>query len=96
MNRSSPGSIDTHAQFVALTYGHQKQDVITARYGWGGEGYQAIAENVTLIDFQSKEMSLAWRHWLDNNLGLLTGVEHYSNPYYQRNGVSIGLFYQFQ
>jgi len=95
-NRSNPGSINTHAQFVAVTYGHEKQDIFTVRYGWGREGYQAIAQDVTVVDFQSKETSIAWRHWLDNKLGLIAALEHYSNPYYRRNGASIGIFYQFQ
>lgn len=94
-NRSDPGSISTHQQFLAVTYGHEKQDVLTLRYGWGGEGYQEIAGNVSLVNFQSHEASIAWRHWLNANLGLLAKVDNYSNPYYQRKGANVGLFYQF-
>lgn len=95
LNKSDPGDISTHQQFVAVTYGHEKENVLTVRYGWGGEGYQEISGDVSLVDFQSHEASLAWRHWLSANLGLMVKVDNYSNPYYQRKGANVGIFYQF-
>lgn len=95
LNRSNPNAISTHQQFVAVTYGSEKKDIVTARYGWGGEGYLTIADNVSLVDFESHESSLAWRHWLSPKLGLVSKIDYYVNPYYQRKGANIGLFYQF-
>ncbi len=95
LNKSNPNQVSTHQQFVAVTYGHDKQDVITGRYGWGGEGYLTISDQVALVDFQSHEASLAWRHWLSPTLGLVTKLDYYTNPYYQRKGGNIGIFYQF-
>lgn len=95
MNSSNPGSIRTQQQFVALTYGHARQDLVTARYGWGGEGYLAIAANTQLVNFKSREASLAWRHWLSPSTGVLLGVNRYTNPSYNRAGLSVGIFHDF-
>ncbi|MDD0809336.1 YaiO family outer membrane beta-barrel protein [Curvibacter sp. RS43] len=95
-NRSNPGDIATHQQFVALSWGRVKQDIVTVRYGAGGEGYQAIALNTTLINFQSHQATLAWRHWTDARSGWVLGLEHYSNPFYERKGLNLGVFHQFQ
>lgn len=94
-NRSNPGGISTRQQFLAATWGRDRQDLVTLRYGWGREGYQAIAQDVKLVNFKSKEVSVAWRHWLDNQSGFLLGAERYENPSYDRRGITIGWFYQF-
>lgn len=94
-NRSSPGDIRTHQQFAAVTYGRVREYLITARYGEGGEGYQTVAQNTQLVNFQSKEASLSWRYWLDGRSGFLLSAERYKNPNYSRRGVNVGLFHQF-
>lgn len=94
-NESDPGSISTTQQHVAVTYGREKKDVVTARIGWGREGYQAIAQNTRLVDFASREASLTWRHWFSDRWGFLIGAEVYRNPSYDRNGVQVGVFHQF-
>jgi YaiO family outer membrane protein len=94
-NESSPGSIQSQQQFVAVTYGHNKQDLITARYGWGGEGYLSIAADTQLIDFDSREGSIVWRHWINPHTGFLLGANRYNNPTYNRTGVTLGFFYDF-
>ena len=94
-NRSSPGSVDTQQQFVAVTYGRNKQDLVTARYGWGDEGYLAIAANRQLVNFASREASLTWRHWFNSRTGALVGANRYSNPSYRRSGVTVGIFHDF-
>ena len=53
-NSSNPGSVQTTQQFLALTYGRQKQDVVTARVGWGEEGYLAIGPATQLVNFRSR------------------------------------------
>lgn len=94
-NYSDPGSIRSNQQFVAATYGTVGHDVVTARYGWGGEGYQAIASNVTLVNFDSRQTSVSWRHWFNRKSGVLLSGEQYTNPSYQRQGITVGLFHQF-
>ena len=95
LNSSNPGSIKTQQQFVAVTYGRDKQDLITARHGWGGEGYLSIAANAQLVNFKSRESSLSWRHWIDARTGISIGANHYINPQYRRSGVNFGIFHDF-
>ncbi len=95
MNRSNPGSVDTQQQFVAVTYGRPKQNLVTARYGWGTEGYLTIAANKQLVNFESREASLTWRHWLNSQTGVLVGANRYTNPTYRRTGFTVGVFHDF-
>jgi YaiO family outer membrane protein len=95
LNRSNPGSVDTQQQFVALTWGRNKQDLVTARYGWGSEGYLAVAANRQLVNFDSREASLTWRHWFNARTGVLVGANRYTNPLYRRSGVNVGVFHEF-
>lgn len=94
-NTSNPGDVTTHQQFVALTYGRTKQNLVTGRYGWGREGYLAVANNAQLVNFTSREASLVWRHWLDDKTGVLVGINRYTNPSYNRSGFNVGLFHDF-
>ncbi|WP_293603157.1 YaiO family outer membrane beta-barrel protein [Polaromonas sp. UBA4122] len=95
LNNSNPGSVRTQQQFVAVTYGRDKQDLVSARYTWGSEGYLAVAANTQLVDFDSREASVAWRHWLDQRTGLLVSANRYTNPLYRRSGINIGIFHDF-
>jgi YaiO family outer membrane protein len=95
VNLSNPGSIKTSRRFVAATYGREKNYLISARYDWGAEGYQAIAEKVTLVDFHSKDTSVSWRRWVDRSSGFTVELIRYTNPTYKRLGINIGLFHEF-
>lgn len=95
LNSSNPGAVRTHQQFVAVTYGREKQDLVSARYTWGGEGYLATAANQQLVNFDSREANVAWRHWLDSRTGVLLSANRYTNPLYRRTGVNIGIFHDF-
>lgn len=94
-NRSSPGGVNTHQQYAAVTYGQQGRDVVTARYAWGGEGYLAVGPTTQLVDFDSDDLSLSWRHWLTSDAGLLVGVNRYKNPLYTRSGANVGVFFAY-
>lgn len=95
MNSSNPGAIRTHQQFVALTYGRDSQDTVSARYAWGGEGYLALTANTQLVNFESNEANLTWRHRLNARTGLLLGASRYTNPLYKRAGLQAGVFHDF-
>lgn len=95
MNTSNPGSVKSQQQFVALTYGRPKQNLVTGRYGWGTEGYLAVAAGAQLVNFDSREASLTWRHWLNPSTGVLVGVNRYTNPSYRRSGATVGIFHDF-
>ena len=95
LNRSSPGSVNTHQPYAAVTYGRDKQDLVSARYTWGSEGYQAIAADTQLVNFKSREASVAWRHWLNPKTGWLISANRYTNPSYHRAGINVGIFHDF-
>ena len=94
-NSSDPGSIKTQQQFLALTYGRTKENLVTIRHAWGNEGYQTIATNAQLVNFASKETSVSLRHWFAPRTGLLLGANRYSNSFYTRSGLNIGIFHDF-
>lgn len=95
LNSSDPGAIKTQQQFLALTYGRAKQDLVTLRHAWGQEGYQTIAATTQLVNFASQETSISWRHWFAPRTGVLVGASRYTNPSYKRSGLSIGIFHEF-
>ena len=95
LNSSNPGSIRTQQQFLALTYGRNKEDLITVRHGWGNEGYQTITANRQLVNFASNETSISWRHWVAPRTGVVAGINRYTNPFYNRSGLNIGIFHDF-
>jgi YaiO family outer membrane protein len=90
----SPGGVDTRQQFVAATWGRQKQTTATVRYGWGEEGYQSIGGDAVLTNFRSKELIASLRHWLGADWGLDLAAQHYRNPTYRRTGLTAGVFWQ--
>ncbi len=94
-NNSNPGAIKSQQQFLALTYGRVKENLVTVRHAWGSEGYQTIATNTQLVNFASKESSISWRHWFAPRTGVLVGANRYTNPFYNRSGVTIGIFHDF-
>ena len=93
-NNSNPGGVNTRQQFIAATWGQAKTTQIIGRYAWGMEGYQTIGAGVQLVDFHSTDASLAVRHWLGPNWGVSAMLERYQNPYYNRKGITLGLFWQ--
>ena len=93
-NNSSPGSIRTRQQFVAATWGRDKETQVTGRYAWGREGYQTVGQAMSLVDFRSNEASVKVRHWLGPAWGVQAGLERYRNPFYVRNGGQLGFFWQ--
>ena len=94
-NNSNPGSANSSSGFVALSEGRDKDQLVTARLGYGEEAYQLITGGRTINDFNSYVASLELRKWLDDDLGFNLRGEHYHNPYYDRNGVNFGIFKEF-
>ncbi len=95
LNSSNPGAIKTQQQFIALTYGRDKQDLVTVRHGWGSEGYQSITASKQLVNFASAETSISWRHWVAPRTGVMLGANRYSSPFYNRSGLNVGIFHDF-
>jgi YaiO family outer membrane protein len=94
-NNSTPGSVTSTSQFVALTEGEDKHHFITLRYGWGEEAYQIIGPGEALSDFHSEQVSLEWRQWLGGAWGFNMRGEEYHNPNYNRTGITLGVFDEF-
>ena len=94
-NSSNPGAIKTQQQFLALTYGRAKENLVTVRHAWGNEGYQTIATNAQLVNFPSKESSISWRHWFAPRTGVSISANRYTNPFYIRSGMNVGIFHDF-
>lgn len=94
-NSSNPGAIKTQQQFLALTYGRAKENLVTVRHAWGSEGYQTIATNAQLVNFSSKESSISWRHWFAPRTGVSLSANRYTNPSYIRSGMNVGIFHDF-
>lgn len=94
-NVSNPGRVRARSQFVAVTNGRDKQRFLTLRYEYGNEAYQIVGNNAAISDFDSRITSLTWRQWLGNKQGVNVVVERYSNPFYHRQGASVGYFREF-
>lgn len=95
MNHSTPGSINANNYFIAVTQGRDKKRFLTLYIESGREAYQLIDASSTLVNFHSDLISLTWREWLKHGWGLNATIEHYSNPFYNRNGVIVGVFREF-
>ncbi len=94
-NLSEPGSVKSTSQFIAVTYGRNKQHYVVGRYGFGREAYQVVGPSEVITDFYSRVVSLTWRQWIGRDWGLNAMAEHYRNPFYERNGVEVGIFVDF-
>ena len=94
-NRSSPGSVNSHQQFLALSWSPTAEDSFTSRVAWGSEGYAPLTETANLVGFKSNEQSIAWRHKLARSWSISVAANRYSNPSYQRRGFDVGIQHQF-
>lgn len=94
-NRSSPGSVNTHQQFVAANYNPDTQNTLSARFAWGSEGYVPLAVKTSIVGFNSTDASVSWRHRLDKDWGFSVSANRYRNPSYSRSGVDVGVTRQF-
>jgi YaiO family outer membrane protein len=94
-NESNPGGVASMGKYVALTYGRDKESIISLRYGFGTEAYQTLGANVQVSNFESDIYTLTWRKWLRSHQGIQLRLETYKNPSYIRNGAEISLFHEF-
>lgn len=94
-NRSNPGEVRTNRRAVAVTWGRADATQLVARHGWGGEGYQALGPAASLINFRSRETSVAVRHRFSRRWGAAIALERYRNPIYERRGVTASLLLEF-
>jgi YaiO family outer membrane protein len=94
-NVSSPGSVDSLSQFIAVSQGRTKDRIITLRYGYGKEAYQIVGPGNVLSEFYSHQGTLELRQWINERWGFNVRGDRYDNPNYNRTGVSLGVFREF-
>jgi YaiO family outer membrane protein len=95
MTRSSPGQLIGWRGFAAYTWGTVGADALGLRAESGRETYQSLGSGGELVDFQSYEVGLAWRHWLTPGAGLVLNLAHYKNPSYRRDTLGAAAFAAF-
>lgn len=94
-NNSSPGSVSSTRHILSVSWIRDKDRYVTFNIDWGKEAYQLIGESISLVDFSSDLITLSWREWLNHDWGSQLVLERYDNPFYERHGLTLGLFKEF-
>jgi YaiO family outer membrane protein len=94
-NNSNPGQVKSTSQYVALTYGEHRRQIMSLRYGFGEEAYQYIGNDALLVNFNSNIWTGTWRKWVNPRQGFQVRAESYHNPYYDRLGMEFSVFQEF-
>jgi YaiO family outer membrane protein len=95
INRSNPGVIYTASGYTAVTQGREKEHYITVRVGLGKESYLPLGGNVAVVGYASEVLTVTWRQWIGQNWGTNIIAERYHNKFYDRAGITLGLFKDF-
>jgi YaiO family outer membrane protein len=98
LTRANPGSVLAPTGYASVTQGREKEHYITLRAEMGREGYELVgnqASRTTLFNFPIHKYSGTWRQWIGNNWGLNFNFEREINPFFNRNGATLGLFVDF-
>jgi YaiO family outer membrane protein len=93
--RSNPGGTLANTYHLAVTQGREKEHYITVRAELGREAYEVVNAGNTLVDFPIHIYSGTWRQWIGMNWGFNASFEREINPYYNRNGATLGVFLDF-
>lgn len=93
---SNPGDVDTRQQFLALTWGRHGTTQITARHGWGREGWQSLGDANKITNFASRQNTLGLQHWVSPDWGVRITSDHYRNDTYSRRGVNFAVFREWR
>jgi len=93
--RANPGNILAKTYNLAITEGHEKSHYITFRGEIGREGYEVVNTINPLVNFPIHIYSGNWRQWIGMNWGFSFNFERELNPYYNRNGATVGFFFDF-
>lgn len=93
INWSDPGSVRSERGFAAATLGRSGARLVVLRANAGREGYQLTGVAQTLRRFDSQEAEILWQEPIGRGVGIAVGATWYHNPFYDRTGGSVGLFY---
>lgn len=94
-NVSNPGLVLSSSSYVAATYGRDKQQIMSLRFGYGQEAYQYIGANAPIVNFKSQILTWTWRKWIRQQQGFQMRTEWYHNQYYDRRGIEVSAFKEF-
>ncbi len=92
---SNPGKAVSRYQDFALSIGSHGRAVVVLAGGFGTEAYQIIDPLVIFTDFKSHDARVTYRQWLSRRTGVALSGSYYSNPFYNRTGVGLSLFFGF-
>lgn len=92
---AQPGGILAKTYNLAITEGREKAHYITVRAEIGREAYEVINTQSSLFDFPIHSYSGTWRQWIGANWGFNFNFQRELNPYYNRNGATLGFFFDF-
>ncbi|MEO7456438.1 MAG: YaiO family outer membrane beta-barrel protein, partial [Gemmatimonadaceae bacterium] len=95
-NFSYPGNVQSQSYFVTAIEGRPGAHVLVVRASGGREAYQVLAPGQPIADFNSHSGSVTLRQWLTAKAGAVVGAEHYGNEFYQRNGFTLGAFWNLE
>ncbi len=90
-NRNNPGGVRAGSQYVAATWGRDQVGTLMLRGETAQEAYQPIGVNQELVDFDSRNLSIEWRHWWRPGYSLIVGGKVYRNPYYTQTDLRLGV-----
>lgn len=90
-NWSRPGDVQSiRLSGVAILTPSPKRSFSLRSIG-GSEGWQILSNTTTLTRFHSNETSVAWREKVSDNWAVSLQGDLYTNPFYTRSGVTIGV-----
>jgi len=92
---ADPGSVLATTYNLAITEGREGRHYITARAQLGREAYEIVNADTTLFDFPIHQYEFTWRQWIGPGWGVNFDFQRELNPYYNRNGATLGLFVNF-
>ncbi|TFH59229.1 MAG: YaiO family outer membrane beta-barrel protein [Gemmatimonadales bacterium] len=97
VNWSYPEAVRSGRGYGAITIGRERARTLTLRGSGGWEGYQLTGVDSTRRRFRSQEGSAAWREWLGGGgaVGFFLQAEWYHNTFYDRKGLTLGIFHHW-
>ncbi len=94
-NESFPGTVPSSRIFGSVTLGAGWSHQLIVRYDTGREAYQPVGFGIIATEYASNVLTATLRLFTDQPYGGVIEAEHYSNPFYIRNTLSVALLHNF-
>lgn len=95
LNVSNPGKAFSRYHNSSITKFKPNDYQVGVTFGFGNESYEIIEPLVIFTDFKSWNSSITARKWFANGWGVNASVSYYQSDFYNRRGVSVGVFREF-